>query len=70
LRQAGVPVAMHLLPQTDHAFDLIMPKISPSAHNAIYNVERFLAIMAANEPVTGTNRISAIVSDESYELRS
>ena len=70
LRQAGVPVAMHLLPQTDHAFDLIMPKISPSAHNAIYDVERFLAMMAANEPVTGTNRISAIVSDESYELRS
>jgi len=35
---------MHILPQTDHAFDLILPKISPSAHNAIYDVERFLAL--------------------------
>ena len=51
LKKKGVPVAMHLLPQTDHGFDLILPKISPSAHNAIYDVERFLAIMAKREPV-------------------
>ena len=37
---------MHILPQTDHAFDLILPNISPSAHNAIYDVERFLALTA------------------------
>lgn len=35
---------MHILPQTDHAFDLVLPKISPSAHTAIYDVERFLAL--------------------------
>ncbi|MBK8920906.1 MAG: prolyl oligopeptidase family serine peptidase [Saprospirales bacterium] len=29
LTAAGVPVAMHLFSQTDHAFDLILPKISP-----------------------------------------
>lgn len=46
LREVGVPVVLHVLPQTDHAFDLILPKISPSAHNAIYDVERFLALMA------------------------
>ena len=40
-----VPTVMNILPQTDHAFDLIMPKISPSAHNAYYDVERFLALM-------------------------
>ncbi|MGE5109074.1 MAG: alpha/beta hydrolase fold domain-containing protein [Sphingobacteriales bacterium] len=40
-----VPSVMHILPQTDHAFDLILPTISPSAHNAIYDVERFLALM-------------------------
>jgi acetyl esterase/lipase len=51
LKEAGVPVVMHLLPQTDHGFDLILPKVSPSAHNAIYDVERFLAIMAVKEPV-------------------
>jgi acetyl esterase/lipase len=45
LKRAGVPVVMHLFPQTDHAFDLILPKISPSAHTAIFDVERFLAMM-------------------------
>lgn len=45
LEAAGVPVVMHLIPQTDHAFDLILPKISPPAHNAFYNVERFMALM-------------------------
>jgi acetyl esterase/lipase len=44
LMQEKVPTIMHILPQTDHAFDLILPKISPSAHNAIYDVERFLAL--------------------------
>ncbi|MFI5153101.1 MAG: alpha/beta hydrolase fold domain-containing protein [Chitinophagales bacterium] len=37
---------MHILPQTDHAFDLIQPRISPSAHNAFYDVERFISLMA------------------------
>ena len=40
-----VPTAMHILPQTDHAFDLILSKISPSAHNVFYDVERFLALI-------------------------
>ncbi|MCK6691134.1 MAG: alpha/beta hydrolase [Thermoanaerobaculia bacterium] len=46
LTQAGVPVVMHLIPLTDHAFDMILPKISPSAHNAYYDAERFLALLA------------------------
>jgi acetyl esterase/lipase len=46
LQAASVPVIMHLLPQTDHAFDLILPKISPPAHNGFYDVERFLGFMA------------------------
>ncbi|MDP4220398.1 MAG: alpha/beta hydrolase [Bacteroidota bacterium] len=45
LAQEKAQVVMHILPQTDHAFDLIMPKLSPSAHNAIYDVERFLALL-------------------------
>ena len=44
LKHAGVVVVMHLIPQSDHAFDLIVPRISPSAHNAVYDVERFLAL--------------------------
>jgi acetyl esterase/lipase len=51
LKSAGVPVVMHVLPQTDHGFDLILPKVSPSAHNAIYDVERFMAVMAVREKV-------------------
>jgi acetyl esterase/lipase len=49
LKEVGVPVVLHVLPQTDHAFDLVLPKISPSAHNAIYDVERFLALQAIDE---------------------
>ncbi|MFM9949372.1 MAG: prolyl oligopeptidase family serine peptidase [Saprospiraceae bacterium] len=48
LAQEKVPTVMHILPQTDHAFDLILPKISPSAHTAIYDVERFLASQIKN----------------------
>jgi acetyl esterase/lipase len=49
LKEVGVPVVLHVVPQTDHAFDLILPKISPSSHNAIYDVERFLALQVHNE---------------------
>ena len=45
LTEGGVPAVMQLIPQTDHAFDLILPKISPSAHNAFYETDRFLALM-------------------------
>ncbi|MEQ1585836.1 MAG: alpha/beta hydrolase [Cyclobacteriaceae bacterium] len=51
-----VSTVLHILPQTDHAFDLQLPNISPSAHNAWYDVERFLAFMTtkeiAKEPAT------------------
>jgi acetyl esterase/lipase len=46
LAEEKVQTVMHILPQTDHAFDLILPNISPSAHTAMYDVERFLALMA------------------------
>jgi acetyl esterase/lipase len=44
MKEAGVPVVMHMLPQVDHGFDLFLPKISPSAHVAYYDIERFLAL--------------------------
>jgi acetyl esterase/lipase len=46
LRGEGVPVVMRILPMTDHAFDLVLPAISPSAHSACYDLERFLALQA------------------------
>lgn len=44
LTEMGVSVVMNLIPQTDHAFDLVLPRISPLAHTAFYFVERFLAL--------------------------
>lgn len=44
LEEEKVLTVLHILPQTDHAFDLIMPNISPSAYTAFYDVERFLAL--------------------------
>ncbi len=46
LREVGVPVVSLILPQTDHAFDLILPRWSPPAQAAMYEIERFLAILA------------------------
>jgi acetyl esterase/lipase len=65
LTDAGVPVVMHVLPQIDHAFDVILPKISPSAQNAFYDVERFLAIMAFLPTTTVSDRL--VLSDKSWE---
>jgi acetyl esterase/lipase len=42
LVKENIPAFLHLLPQTDHAFDLFLPGIAPAAHNAIYDIERFL----------------------------
>lgn len=47
LTAKGVSTVLHLIPQTDHAFDLVLPRISPSAHNGIYDVERFLSLLLA-----------------------
>ena len=46
LQEAGVPVVSVVFPQTDHAFDLMLPALSPTAQAALYDVERFLALMA------------------------
>jgi hypothetical protein len=45
------PAILHVLPQTDHAFDLLFPNIAPSAHNAFYDVERFMALMSAKRAI-------------------
>ena len=44
LNENGVLTAMHIFPQTDHAFDLVAPAQSPATHSAWYDVERFLAM--------------------------
>ena len=50
LQEENVPVVLHVLPQTDHAFDMAFPRIAPATHNAIYDIERFMAFIAASTP--------------------
>ena len=54
-----IPVILHILPQTDHAFDLLFPNLAPSTHNAFYDIERFLAI-TANSSVRKTLKKYAV----------
>jgi acetyl esterase/lipase len=42
---AGVPSVYVEFPQTEHGFDLALPRYAPAAHAALYDVERFLALM-------------------------
>ena len=49
LMEEKVPVVLHVLPQTDHGFDLAFPKISPAMHNALYDVETFLALIGSGK---------------------
>lgn len=46
LVECGVPAINIVYPLTNHAFDLLLPQVSPSAQAALYDVERFLALMA------------------------
>jgi len=49
LLESGVPAIKHVFPWTDHGFDLLLPKLSPPAQSALYDVDRFLALMANKE---------------------
>jgi acetyl esterase/lipase len=56
LLEAGVSSVYVEFPRTDHAFDLFLPKLSPAAQTAMYDVDRFLALMAS--PVEWRRRVS------------
>ena len=45
LVEAGVPAINVVFPWTDHAFDLLLPQVSPPAQSALYDVDRFLALL-------------------------
>ena len=49
LVECGVPAINILYPLTQHAFDLLLPQVSPPAQAALYEVERFLALIAAGQ---------------------
>jgi acetyl esterase/lipase len=45
LVESGVPAINVVFPWTDHVFDLVLPQISPPAQSALYDVDRFLALL-------------------------
>jgi acetyl esterase/lipase len=45
LVEAGVPAINVVFPWTDHGFDLLLPQISPPVQSALYDVDRFLALL-------------------------
>jgi len=45
LRANGVRVVNIVYPLTNHAFDLLLPEVSPAAQAALYELERFLAVV-------------------------
>ncbi len=45
LRQVNTPVIFIPFPHCSHAFESVLPRISPSAQTAAYYTERFLALM-------------------------
>jgi acetyl esterase/lipase len=48
LVESGVPAINVVFPYTNHAFDLLLPQISPAAQSALYDVDRFLALLVNN----------------------
>jgi acetyl esterase/lipase len=45
LVEAGVPAINVVLPWTDHGFDLLFPQLNPAFQSALYEVDRFLALL-------------------------
>ena len=45
LVELGVPAINVVYPSTDHGFDLSFPQVNPAAQSALYDVDRFLAIL-------------------------
>ncbi len=46
LIEANVPSVYVEFPQAEHGFDLLLPRYAPAAQAALYDVDRFLALMA------------------------
>ena len=45
LVETGVPAINVVFPWTDHAFDVAFPQLNPAAQSALYDVDRFLALL-------------------------
>jgi acetyl esterase/lipase len=49
LVESGVPAINVVFPWTDHIFDLLLPQISPPVQSALYDVDRFLALLLSKD---------------------
>jgi acetyl esterase/lipase len=49
LVESGVPAISVVFPWTEHMFDLILPQVNPAAQSALYDVDRFLALLSNKE---------------------
>lgn len=49
LVEAGVPAINVVFPRTDHVFDLMLPQVSPPAQSALYDLDRFLALLLTRD---------------------
>jgi acetyl esterase/lipase len=49
LVKSGVPAINIVFPWTDHIFDLVLPQVSPPAQSALYDVDRFLALLLSKD---------------------
>jgi len=45
LVEVDVPAINVVFPSTAHGFDAALPQINPAAQSALYDVDRFLALM-------------------------
>jgi acetyl esterase/lipase len=49
LVESGVPAINVVFPWTDHGFDLLFPQTSPTAQSALYDADRFLALLLSKD---------------------
>jgi acetyl esterase/lipase len=49
LVDCDVPAIKVEYPWTEHGFDLLLPQFCPPAQSALYDVDRFLAVLANNQ---------------------
>jgi acetyl esterase/lipase len=51
LAESGVPAISVIFPCTDHAFDIVLPQTNPAAQSALYDVDRFLALLLNKDQI-------------------
>ncbi|HSF83456.1 MAG TPA: alpha/beta hydrolase, partial [Anaerolineales bacterium] len=60
LVESGVPAINVIYPWTDHAFDLMLPQVNPAAQAALYDVDRFLALLLNTNENMGLSPIKEV----------